>query len=433
MTTIDNNIDNNIEVLVISPCVLLSEEGKGIQDQIRESIIHFHNLPSILHSFIFTIVCPTDVIFPPPEEELPQIYKMDRVQFIRVPPQPLIHYRSSNDYMLKLLEPVQMVGAVMNFYRRHNRMPDIIHSYDWSTAYAAKCISLHFNKPWLFTCSLSNKRSAENIRQLNPSLQLDGIVDFASELEEYAIYNANHVIHVSNAQAQYFDKLYLHKTNVIHNGIKIPESLMHGKLDKSAFPNLPGHPEHKKILFLGRLTLQKNLVELLKCTLPPKTDLIIAGPVDGMDQTVRSALETRLLKQSQGDDEKKDTQFGEGQVYFLGAIHGARKWHLLSVCDFVILPSLHEPFGLVALEAMAARTVVISSFVEGMAEFLNSSFAIPCGTTQSNIEEALLYASLMKDEEYQKRIESGWQVAQCFTWTRVSRTLAAIYEYLHCL
>ena len=425
-----------IEVLVISPVVLLTEESKGIQDQIRESISHFQHLPSILHTFTFTVVCPCDVSFPS-EEEIPEVYKLEHVKFIRVPPQPLLQFRQSNDYLVKLLEPVQMVGAVMNHYQKQNRLPDIIHSYDWSTAYAAKCISLHYKKPWVFTCTLSNKRSAENVRRLNPAIQLEGVVDFASQLEEYALYNADHIIHVSNSQAQYFEKIHLHKTNIVKNGIKIPEFLLGGKLDRSVVPNLPGYPENKKLLFLGRLTQQKNLLELLKCKLPPNIDLIIAGPEDGIDGSVRVVLEQRLqgLKGLTGatsglglDEEKKQID-----TFYVGAIYGARKWQLLSACDFVILPSLHEPFGLVALEALAASTVVISSFVEGMAEFLDPSFAINCGTTQASIENALLIANNMSIAEYKRRTDLGRQVAQSFTWTKISKTLAAIYEYLHCL
>ncbi|MCP4293147.1 MAG: N-acetyl-alpha-D-glucosaminyl L-malate synthase BshA [bacterium] len=56
-------------------------------------------------------------------------------------------------------------------------------------------------------------------------------------------------------------------------------------------------------------------------------------------------------------------------VSFLGQVDQLEK--VLPVADFLLLPSLHESFGLVALEAMACSVVPVITNVGGASEFIN--------------------------------------------------------------
>lgn len=61
----------------------------------------------------------------------------------------------------------------------------------------------------------------------------------------------------------------------------------------------------------------------------------------------------------------------ERSIDFLGFVSDEERDCLYSIVDVVIFPSLYEPFGIVALEAMAAGANVIASSVGGLAEVVH--------------------------------------------------------------
>ena len=56
------------------------------------------------------------------------------------------------------------------------------------------------------------------------------------------------------------------------------------------------------------------------------------------------------------------------RINFPGFVSDAYRDKLLKVADVAVFPSLYEPFGIVALEAMAAKCPVVVSTVGGLAE-----------------------------------------------------------------
>lgn len=96
------------------------------------------------------------------------------------------------------------------------------------------------------------------------------------------------------------------------------------------------------VLFAGRLESYKGVSELIEAARVLKASLVIAG--GGPD-------EARLRDQAKGLP-----------VKFVGQLPGSELWKLMRQARVVAVPSLwHEPFGLVALEAMASGTPVVVS------------------------------------------------------------------------
>ena len=84
------------------------------------------------------------------------------------------------------------------------------------------------------------------------------------------------------------------------------------------------------------------------------------------------------------------------QVRFVGKQEQIEE--ILVVCDIFLLPSEYESFGLAALEAMAARSVVISTNAGGLPEIIlpgQTGFMANVGDTQSMVDFAL---SILTDE-----------------------------------
>jgi glycosyltransferase involved in cell wall biosynthesis len=122
-------------------------------------------------------------------------------------------------------------------------------------------------------------------------------------------------------------------------------------------------PERRYILFIGRLTAKKGVDLLIEAfarvAAQLGVDLVIAGEGEEgpslREQTRRLAMGERIR--------------------FLGRASSSEVVDLIRGARFVVVPSKEEPFGIVALEALAAGTPVLATAVGGLPELIASAFA----------------------------------------------------------
>ena len=118
-------------------------------------------------------------------------------------------------------------------------------------------------------------------------------------------------------------------------------------------------------------------------------------------KNIHAALPSKLLMVGDGPErplaEDLTRQYGlEADVRFLGKQEQMEE--ILAVSDVFLLPSEYESFGLAALEAMAASTVVISTDAGGLNEInINgeTGYTSPIGDVDSMSKNAI---TLLKDE-----------------------------------
>jgi glycogen(starch) synthase len=150
-------------------------------------------------------------------------------------------------------------------------------------------------------------------------------------------------------RAIYLEPAVAKKGYAIHNGI-----------DPARFRvTTPYQHPRPYILAYGRLTYGKGFDLLLQAfarvkPLHPDLDLIIAG--DGEERTSLEMLGSQLGL--------------AGPVTFYGRANPQEVVSLLSGCEFAVIPSRQESFGIVALEAMATGKRVLATRVGGLAELL---------------------------------------------------------------
>ncbi len=113
------------------------------------------------------------------------------------------------------------------------------------------------------------------------------------------------------------------------------------------------------VLYLGRLEATKGVDLLLEAFAQatiqhPDLDLLLAG-----EGSQRGALTAQAAALNMAD-----------RVHFLGQVAPSQVAHLLNGAQFVVLPSRAEPFGIVAVEAMAAGKAVLATRVGGFPEVL---------------------------------------------------------------
>jgi len=184
-------------------------------------------------------------------------------------------------------------------------------------------------------------------------------------------------------------------------------------------------PEEKMILFVGRLTAVKGIVNLVKA-MPtviskyPDSKLVILGEGE-LEQTISGLLNELNI----GDKVKTRFEFVSEKERILH----------YSACDIFVAPSVYEPFGIIALEAMSMEKPVVVG-AKGISGFRD--FVIPLGHDQTGVhvdgnssaDIAWGINSLLEDmggaREMGKRGRE--RVKKYFTWDIFAEYTSEIYE-----
>lgn len=167
--------------------------------------------------------------------------------------------------------------------------------------------------------------------------------------------NSKLLICVSNAEKEKLLKLYpkyKNKVQVIHNGINI---------EISAESNINYKTSRKNFGYIGRVDVRKGVREMIKYSDKHDINLKIATGNPNVFE-LQKILEYINAKQCLD------------KVDFLGWSYGARKENFFKSIDALIIPSLYEPFGYIALEAMKYGVPVITSQNGGLKEIVGENY-----------------------------------------------------------
>lgn len=193
---------------------------------------------------------------------------------------------------------------------------------------------------------------------------------------------------------------------VVYNGIELEDF-------KNAAPF--AHPR-PYILGIGRLVPQKGFDLLLQAFAQaqlPETDLILAG--DGTESHNLHQLSNRLgLK---------------NRVHFWGRADRPTAIQLFKGCDFFVLSSRHEPFGIVNIEAMAAGKAIVATRVGGVPEivFHNQNGLLVPADDVAALAKAM--ETLGTDPNLKKRLATdGRERVMQFSWRQIADEYLAIYQ-----
>ena len=167
------------------------------------------------------------------------------------------------------------------------------------------------------------------------------------------------------------------------------------------------------ILSYGRLTPKKGFDLLVSAfarvaAINPDVDLVLAG--SGEEETF---LRT-LARQAQV----------EHRVHFFGRAGAKQIVELLNGCMFLVVPSRKEPFGLVALEGMAAGKPVLATRVGGLSEFLDESINKLVEPSVDGLTSGLT-EWLACGDKLSALGAGNRKLAAKYTWTRT------VEQYLH--
>lgn len=218
-------------------------------------------------------------------------------------------------------------------------------------------------------------------------------------------------------QAQYPAKRVLH----LPNGVAV-ERFARG--DGPGFRRRRDIPADARVLFaMGRLDPQKNqrlLIEILPELIraEPRVHLLLIGPPTNpayAEELARTAAASGLA----------------GRVTIILGLPGdspelADAYH---AADLFVLPSIHEPFGIVVLEAWAAGRAVVASRVGGLASLVQdgtTGVLVPPGDGAVLAREVI--ALLAAPDRCRALAEAGHAtVLASYSWERITERLLEVY------
>jgi glycosyltransferase involved in cell wall biosynthesis len=177
-------------------------------------------------------------------------------------------------------------------------------------------------------------------------------------------------------------------------------------------------PEEKIVLYVGRLVYEKGVQNIMnavpKVLAKTNAKFIIVGSGYMQEQL------SKIVK-SMGLEHK---------VLFTGFIEEENLLKLQKVADVSVVPSLFEPFGIVALEAMAAKCPVIVSDTGGLSEIVDHD--VTGVKVYSNDTESLAWGitKILQDDNFGKYLrENAYKkILEKYDWDKIAQQTRHMYE-----
>lgn len=295
---------------------------------------------------------------------------------------------------------------------------DILSVHDWLSAMAGITLKKSLKIPMVF-----HVHSTEKGRSLGDGSKL------INDLERKTADFADRIITVSYAMK---DELISYgfpsdKIEVVWNGVD-PNKYSLERVPPEKRQQVRSRykiaPDERMIFFIGRLTGVKGADRLLMA-MPhvlskfPKTKLVIVGKGEMEGELVRLAASLGIQN---------------NVIFNFSMLPEEDRIAHYAACDLAVFPSLYEPFGIVALEAMSLNKPVVvgARGISGMREIVVSGGPNQCGYHINPYDPqdiAMGINMILGDENHMRKLgeNARARVLSEFTWDIISKRIMEIY------
>ena len=316
------------------------------------------------------------------------------------------------------------VQAVMDNERVHY---DVYHAHYWLSGWVARALQECQRAPvvqMFHTLGAMKNQVARG--------QVDRETDRRLEVEREIMQFADRIVASTPRDKQQMIDLYdaqADKIAIISPGVDL--KLFH-PIDQSAARIHLGEPKNDhSVLFVGRIDPIKGIdvwFKAMALVVEENPELrgklcvcLIGGDIDE-EEPDKEVARLQALK----------NELGIGDlVTFLGRRSQEALPYYYASADVVVMPSLYESFGMVALEAMACGTPVVASDVGGL------SYIVRNGETGYLVPErdpralANCLGQLLRDPDLRARLgRRGIEVAREYAWPRITDQIELLYSSL---
>lgn len=350
----------------------------------------------------------------------------ERVTVHLVAPQAISFQAEMSQHLKRFNE--ELLAYCQNYFADQMR-PHLIHCQDWQLFPVAQALRQQWNIPIVGTVHLLDEPlqrwwgetpHPESAAQENRfSREVDLLITVSHSMAEIIA-----AAHHQPAQ----------KIRVVHNGFD------HRPFTQAVLPAAAREklrltiaaPEEKIILFAGRLAPAKGLTTFFAAASQ------VLNVLDNVRYLVIGEATTRAAAQMMDELQRRYTNL-KPKLKLLGKIPRRQLAMLYQVADIAVVPSIYEPFGYAAAEAMAVGIPVIASNSGGLAEIITdreTGLLVPTSVDETGVHHvdaaALAEAqlTLLQDSALAAKLaQAGKQRVLCdFTLDKMVAETIQVYR-----
>jgi glycogen synthase len=293
---------------------------------------------------------------------------------------------------------------------------DLVHGHDWLVSVAGDHLAKRLRAPLVMTIHATEYGRHQGWVDKHPQSHIHGIETWMANRADQVIacsaYMRDHVSDIYGIEEE--------RVAVIPNGIDPADLQPFDEIAMREFRSRFARPEEKLVLLVGRLVYEKGFqiaLEALPRVIQELDDVrfLVAGSGTHEQELKAQAAELGLLERGT----------------FLGWIGDDVLHTLYRIADLTVVPSIYEPFGLVALEAMASGCPCLVADTGGLREVVPHE---DVGLRfQSRDPESLADVAIrvLADDELGRRlVAEAYEHVRSFDWADVAERTAELYETL---
>ncbi|MEU8263848.1 glycosyltransferase family 4 protein [Micromonospora sp. NPDC048999] len=289
---------------------------------------------------------------------------------------------------------------------------DVIHAHDWLVAHTAVTLAEHLARPLITTIHATEAGRHQGWLPEEMNRTIHGV--------EHWLSNAStRVITCSGYMRDQVTRLFdvpSGRVDVVPNGVNDRAWRARPRAVAAARARFAG--DGPLIGYAGRLVYEKGVQHLVHAVpylrdRHPGLRVVIAGDGPYQPELVDQAQRLHL------DD----------TVRFAGFLDSTQLPAVLAATDATVVPSLYEPFGMIALEAAAAGAPLAVAHTGGLAEIVEPGIT---GVTFPHSDPDALAGAvhrLLGDEVFARRVarRARTMVTQRYGWETVAARTAGSY------
>ena len=293
---------------------------------------------------------------------------------------------------------------------------DLVHGHDWLVAVAGDHLAKRLRAPFVVTIHATEYGRHQGWVDKHPQSHIHNI-------EHWMANRADQVVACSAYMRDHISDIYgieEERVAVIPNGIDPADLRPADQEEMRRIRAKFARPDEKLVLLVGRLVYEKGFQVALEA-LPRVIEqldgvrFLVAGSGTHERQLRAQAAELGLLEHGT----------------FLGWIGDDVLHTLYRIADLTVVPSIYEPFGLVALEAMASGCPCIVADTGGLREVVPHEEAGLRFRARDPESLADVAERVLGDDELGDRlVAEAYQHIRRFDWADVAEQTAAVYREL---